>query len=84
MEIWALSRKFLKTEIYGVFLLSSAKHLTQINIWTYLLKCERKKNDQNLNNVFISCDKPTPNFFRSKKEFITQQNRLISVFRTVE
>jgi len=31
------------------------------------LKCDLKKNDQNRNNVFISCDWPTPTFFRSER-----------------
>ena len=36
---------------------------TMTNI--YLLKCDLRKNDQNLNIVFISCDWPIPTFFLS-------------------
>ena len=33
--------------------------------YIYLLKCDLRKKDQNLNIVFISCDWPIPTFFLS-------------------
>ena len=35
--------------------------------YIFLLKFSLRKKDQNLNKVFISCDWPIPNFFRSKQ-----------------
>jgi len=52
-----------ETDLYPSLPSSNASVLNSSYI--FLLKCVRKKNDQNLNKVFISGDWPIPSLLRS-------------------